>query len=219
VSGRAQPASRSGSPRPAADDPDEALIERFRALGALLEGHFRLSSGLHSPVYVQSALLLQHPAEAARAAEALAARVRAVPGAAAPAVVVAPALGGIVIGYELARALGARAVFAEREGGRMTLRRGFRLEPGEAAVVCEDVVTTGGSAREVAELARAAGARVLAVATLIQRGGDPADLGAPLVTLARLPSPSYTADDCPLCAAGVPAVKPGSRGTNEPGQR
>jgi orotate phosphoribosyltransferase len=216
VSAGAHPAR----PRTAAAPPSgEALLERFRDAGALLEGHFRLSSGLHSPIYFQSALLLQHPAEAARAGAALAARVREIPRASTPAVVVAPALGGIVIGYELARALGARAIFAEREGGRMTLRRGFRLDRGEAALVCEDVITTGGSAREVAELVRAAGADVVAVAALIHRGTEPADFGVPLATLARLPAPSYTPETCPLCAAGVPAVKPGSRGTNDPGPR
>jgi orotate phosphoribosyltransferase len=219
VKGRTKTARARGSARPAEPGEGDLLLERFRRMGALLEGHFRLSSGLHSPVYFQSALLLQHPAEAARAAEDLAARVRAELSGAAPAVVVAPALGGIIIGYELARALGARAVFAERENGRMALRRGFRLEPGEVAVVCEDVVTTGGSAREVAELARTAGVQVAAVATLIHRGADPADLGAPLVALARLPSLTYTPETCPLCAAGFPVVKPGSRGTNEAGLR
>jgi orotate phosphoribosyltransferase len=211
-------ADRAGSPaargRPQSDPLEEELLERFRRVGALLEGHFRLTSGLHSPVYFQSALLLQHPDEASRAAGELADHVRAAVAPTEPSVVVAPALGAVVIGHELARALGTRGIFAEREDGRMTLRRGFRLEPGEVAVVCEDVITTGGSAREVVELARAAGARVAAVAALIHRGSEPVDLGAPLVALARLPSPSYHPGACPLCAAGVPAVKPGSRGTN-----
>lgn len=193
----------------------EEVLERFRRAGALLEGHFRLSSGLHSAVYFQSALLLQHPPQAERAAAELATRVRATIGATVPDVVVAPALGGVVIGHELARAVGARAIFSEREEGRMRLRRGFGLESGEVAVVCEDVITTGGSAREVVELVRAAGARVVAVAALIDRGLVPVELDVPLVVLARLPAPSYRPEACPLCAAGIPAVKPGSRGTNE----
>ncbi|MFN2432792.1 MAG: orotate phosphoribosyltransferase [Gemmatimonadota bacterium] len=199
----------------------EGLLRRFRRRGALLEGHFLLSSGLHSPLYFQSALLLQHPREAAAAGSALAVRVRealagAPPGPAAP-VVVSPALGGLIVGHELARALGSRAVFAERREGRLTLRRGFRVDPAEPAVVCEDVITTGGSAREVAELLRADGARVVAVAALIQRGPEAAELGVPLVTLARLEAPAYSPASCPLCAAGSRPVKPGSRGTNAPG--
>ena len=204
---------RGGAAPLAAGDP---LLDRFRRRGALLEGHFLLTSGLHSPVYFQSALLLQHPPEAERLARELAERLREALGErwpGAPPVVVAPALGGVVVGYELARALGGRAIFAERQGGAMTLRRGFRLEPAEAVVVCEDVITTGGSAREVVELAWASGAPVLAVAALVHRAEVTPDLGAPLVALARLPSPAYEAGACPLCAAGVPLHKPGSRGT------
>lgn len=197
--------------------PDAAVLERFRRHGALLEGHFTLTSGLHSPVYLQSALLLQHPREAEALGGELADRLREALGGSwepsAPPLVIAPALGGVVIAHELARALGGRAIFAERENGRMTLRRGFRVEPGEAAVVCEDVITTGGSAREVAGLVREAGARVVAVAALVLRAEPEMDLGAPLVALARLEAPAYSTGSCPQCAAGIPSVKPGSRGT------
>jgi orotate phosphoribosyltransferase len=192
------------------------LLARLRRTGALLEGHFHLSSGLHSPVYFQSALLLQHPREAEWAAGRLARRVRAAlrrgaPGE-GPPVVVSPALGGIVIGHELARALGGRGIFAERREGRLELRRGFRLEPGEPVVVCEDVVTTGASAREVAELVAQAGASVRLAAALVHRGDEErAGLDVPLVALARLRAPAHAPGDCPQCAAGLPLDKPGSR--------
>ena len=196
----------------------EPVLERFKRRGALLEGHFQLSSGLHSPVYFQSALLLQHPAEAEALARELAERLRAALGRgfdpAEPPVVVAPALGGVVIAYELARQLGTRSVFAEREQGRMALRRGFRLEPGEAAIVCEDVITTGGSAREVTDLIRAQGGSVLAVAALVHRGEGEVAPGVPFLALERLLAPAHARESCPQCAAGVPLRKPGSRGTN-----
>jgi orotate phosphoribosyltransferase len=195
----------------------EEVLERFRRHEALLEGHFRLSSGLHSPVYFQSALLLQHPGEAEELAGALALRVRALlTGNGPPAVtaVVAPAVGGIVVGYELARALTARAIFAERQTGRMSLRRGFRLRDGETVVVCEDVVTTGGSAREVAQLVLDSGAHVVGAAALVHRGAGDPGLGVPLVALARLSAPSHPPETCPQCAAGIPLENPGSRGTN-----
>jgi orotate phosphoribosyltransferase len=198
--------------------PQEArVLERFRRYGALLEGHFRLSSGLHSPVYFQSALLLQHPAEAELLGRELASRLAAVIAKAgnpelAP-LVVAPALGGIVIGHELARALGGRAIFAEREDGRMALRRGFRIGAGEQAIVCEDVVTTGGSAREVVELVWASGGSILAVAALVYRGAEEPPSNPPLLALARLRAEAYSPDSCPQCASGLPLVKPGSRGT------
>lgn len=196
----------------------DTVLERFRGNGALLEGHFLLSSGLHSPIYFQSALLLQHPREAAALAAELAGRIRgALAGGGAPVdptVVVAPALGGIVIGHELARALGARAIFAEREGGRMSLRRGFRIDPGERAVICEDVITTGRSAREVCSVVSTAGGNVRAVAVLVDRGRGERDFEVPLVSLATLAAPAYPPESCPQCAAGIPYARPGSRGTN-----
>jgi orotate phosphoribosyltransferase len=185
----------------------EAVLDLFRSSGALLEGHFRLSSGLHSDRYLQSALVLQFPEFAARLGEALAARTRHVD----PTVVLSPALGGIVIGHEVARALGVRALFAERQEGALTLRRGFTLAPGDRVLVVEDVITTGGSTRETAEVAQAHGAHVLGAAGIIDRGRDPARLHLPMWTLVRLTVPNYAPESCPLCAKDVPLVKPGSR--------
>ena len=183
------------------------VIERFRASGALLEGHFRLTSGLHSPGYMQCALVLQYPQHAAALGEALAGRVSGL----RPQAVLSPALGGIVIGQEVGRALGVRALFAERQDGRLTLRRGFSLEPGERVLVVEDVVTTGGSTRETIEVARAAGAEVVGAAAIVDRSGAGSQIGVPFVCLATMSLPTYGPDACPLCLAGVPVVKPGSR--------
>lgn len=182
------------------------VLTVFRESGALLEGHFRLSSGLHSNGYLQSALVLQHPAHAATLGAALAALVAPH----APTAVLSPALGGIVIGHEVARALGVRAVFAERVDGKLTLRRGFTLDPNDRLVVIEDVVTTGGSTVETIDVARASGAQVVAAGSIIDRSGgwkSPLPYHA-LVTLAL---PTWDAADCPLCRQGTPAVKPGSR--------
>src|SRR5918999_1186141 len=145
----------------------EEVVERFRATGALLEGHFVLTSGLHSPVYLQCALVLQHPREAEQFGRAIAERFRGE----SIETVVAPAIGGIVIGWEVARGLGCRSIWTEREAGAMTLRRGFAVRPGESVLVVEDVVTTGGSTRETVEAMRAAGARVVAAASIIDRSG------------------------------------------------
>jgi orotate phosphoribosyltransferase len=186
---------------------DHGILDRFRRAGALLEGHFRLTSGLHSPGYLQSALVLQYPDHAAALGEAIAERVRGLQ----PQVVLSPALGGIVIGQEVGRALGIRAVFAERQDGALTLRRGFSLAPGERVLVVEDVVTTGGSTRETIEVAHAAGARVVGAASIIDRSGGTQDLGVPFHPLVTLALPTYQPEACPLCAAGLPAVKPGSR--------
>jgi orotate phosphoribosyltransferase len=183
------------------------VLNRFRRAGALLEGHFRLTSGLHSPGYLQCALVLQHPREAEALGSALAALVR---GASAQAVL-SPALGGIVIGQEVGRALGIRALFAERQDGAMTLRRGFAFAPGERVVVVEDVVTTGGSTRETVDVARAAGAEVVAAAAIIDRGGGDQRLDVPFHYLAQVSLPMYAPESCPLCLAGQPIVKPGSR--------
>ena len=185
----------------------DELLHLFRQSGALLEGHFRLSSGLHSPGYMQSALVLQHPRDAAALGEALG---RALEGYGATAVL-SPALGGIVIGHEVARALGVRAIFAERQDSRLTLRRGFTLSPEDKVIVVEDVVTTGLSTRETIEVARTAGATVVAAAAIVDRSGDSADLGVPFRALLRISLPTYDPAVCPLCAQGVPVAKPGSR--------
>jgi orotate phosphoribosyltransferase len=185
----------------------DAVLERFRRVGAFLEGHFRLTSGLHSPGYLQSALVLQHPAEAAACGEAIAERVRGL----GVDVVLSPALGGIVIGQEVGRALGVRAIFAERQDGKLILRRGFTLAPGERVLVVEDVVTTGGSTRETIDLARAAGATVVGAASIIDRSGGSQGLDVPYHALVPIALPTYQPESCPLCAQGVPAVKPGSR--------
>ena len=183
------------------------VLDRFRRAGALLEGHFRLTSGLHSPGYLQCALVLQHPAQAEGFGAAIAGRV----GALAPQVVLSPAIGGIVIGQEVARALGIRAIFAERQDGALTLRRGFSLSPGERVLVVEDVVTTGGSTRETIAVARAAGAEVAGAASIIDRSSGQQSLDVPYHALATIALPTYQPEACPLCAAGTPAVKPGSR--------
>jgi orotate phosphoribosyltransferase len=185
----------------------ESVIDVFRRVGALLEGHFRLTSGLHSPGYLQCALVLQHPREAERCGRELADRVRDL----GVDAVLSPALGGIVIGHEVGRALGVRALFAERQDGRLTLRRGFTLSAGERVLVVEDVVTTGGSTRETIDVARAAGATVIGAAAIIDRSGGTLGLDVPFHALATVSLPTYPAESCPLCAAGSPAIKPGSR--------
>jgi orotate phosphoribosyltransferase len=186
---------------------DSDVLDLFRRSGALLEGHFRLSSGLHSDRYLQSALVLQYPELAARLGRALAERTEHLQAT----VVLSPALGGIVIGQEVGRALGIRAIFAEREDGNLTLRRGFSLAPADRVLVVEDVVTTGGSTRETAAVASACGAHVIGAATIVDRSTDAGDLGLPLQALTRLQVPTYTPESCPLCARGDAIVKPGSR--------
>ena len=183
-------------------------MDLFRDTGAYLKGHFRLTSGLHSREYLQCALVLQHPEHA----EALGQGLSALMGVTGVDVVAAPAIGGLIIGHEVARAMGARFVFTERDAdGKMTLRRGFAVGQGERAVVIEDVVTTGGSTREVIAVLQASGADVLAAGSIIDRSGGKADLGVPRVALAVLQVVSYTPEECPLCRDGVPVVKPGSR--------
>src|SRR3989442_9492010 len=185
----------------------DELLDMFRKSGALLDGHFRLSSGLHSPGYLQCALVLQHPREAEALGAAIAERARGT----RAEVVLSPALGGIVIGQEVGRALGVRAVFAERQDGVLMLRRGFSLGPGERVLVVEDVVTTGGSTRETIEVARAAGAIVVAAAAIIDRSGGNQGLDVALYSLASLALPTYQPDSCPLCKQGLHITKPGSR--------
>ena len=189
----------------------QELLSLFKERGALLEGHFLLSSGLHSTRYLQCARVLMDPALATRLGSGLAEALRTALAGARPDAVVAPALGGVLVAHEVARALGCRAVFTEREHGAMALRRGFRLEPGEGVVVVEDVITTGGSTREVMEAVRAQGARVLAVGSLVDRSGGEVDFGVPRRSLLTLEVPSYPADTCPLCAQGSALEKPGSR--------
>jgi orotate phosphoribosyltransferase len=188
------------------------VIELFQETGAYLKGHFRLTSGLHSPEYLQCALVLQHPQHAETLGKALAKGLASTAGVAKIDTVVSPAMGGLIIGHEVARALGARHIFTERDAERkMTLRRGFRIDPGETVVVVEDVITTGGSSAEVVELLQAAGAEVVAAGSIIDRSGGRASLGVPRIALATLNVVSWEAGACPLCAEGLPVVKPGSR--------
>ena len=185
----------------------DPLLDRFRHVGALLDGHFRLTSGLHSSGYLQCALVLQHPREAEACGAAIADRMRAL----GAVTVISPAIGGIVIGQEVARALGVRAIFAERQDGALTLRRGFTLDAGEKVLVVEDVVTTGGSTRETIDVARAAGAQVVGAASIIDRSGGNQALDVPYTALATVSLPTYEPASCPMCAAAQPVVKPGSR--------
>jgi orotate phosphoribosyltransferase len=190
---------------------DAATLEHLlRQEEALLSGHFRLSSGLHSDTYVQCARFLRRPDLAAPAAAALAVQIEAA--GLKPDVVVGPAMGGVVIGYELARQLRVPGIFTERDAdGQMTLRRGFTIEPGEKVIIAEDVVTTGKSTLEVAKVLRAMGAEVLAVASLIDRTGGKGGLDFPHFALLPVVAATFAPESCPLCAAGVPVVKPGSR--------
>lgn len=188
-----------------------ALLQQFRDCHALLDGHFLLSSGLHSPQYFQCALLFDDPSFGHRLGESLARAVRAA-GLAPVARVIGPAMGGVIAAYELASALGARNAFAERDTtGRMTLRRGFAVTPGERVVVCEDVVTTGGSADEVLQMLRALGATPVAVACIVDRSGGRSTLDVPLVSLVQAKAEAWPADGCPLCAERGTPIKPGSR--------
>jgi orotate phosphoribosyltransferase len=185
----------------------ESVLDLFRQTGAYLNGHFRLTSGLHSPEYLQCARVLQFPEHAESMGRALAAALQITPD-----VVVSPAMGGLIIGHEVARAFGVRHIFTERDADRkMVLRRGFAITPGEKAVVIEDVITTGGSSVEVIELLRGMGAQVIAAGSVIDRSGGKADLGVPRAALATLTVTAYEQSQCPLCAQGVPVVKPGSR--------
>jgi orotate phosphoribosyltransferase len=189
----------------------ENVLGVFRSTGAYLQGHFRLTSGLHSPEYLQCALVLQHPVHAESFGKDLAAAIGALAGGPVN-LVAAPAMGGLIIGHEVARTLGVRFIFTERDAsGAMVLRRGFAIRPGERAVIVEDVVTTGGSTREVVEVLRKAGAEVLAAGSIIDRSGGAADVGVPRAALAVLRVQTWPPESCPLCAEGSPVVKPGSR--------
>lgn len=190
---------------------EPALLALFRERGALLEGHFLLSSGLHSKHYLQCARVLMDPPLATRLGAELAERLRPLLGALAPAAVVAPALGGVLVSHEVARGLCCRALFTERQDGAMMLRRGFTIRRAEPVVVVEDVITTGGSTREVIEAVRAQGGRVVAAGSLVDRSGGGVQLGVPRASLLTLEVDSYGAEACPLCAAGGKPEKPGSR--------
>lgn len=190
----------------------DRVLDLFRQTGAYLQGHFRLSSGLHSSGYLQSALVLQHPQYAELLGRSLASAVSRLTAGAPAGLVISPALGGLIIGHEVARALGVRFLFTERDSDRrMSLRRGFTLSPGERAIVIEDVITTGGSTREVIEIVRAAGAEAIAAGSIIDRSGGAANLGIPRAALETLDVPVFEPERCPNCASGEPATKPGSR--------
>jgi len=189
---------------------DDEILAEFRDADALLEGHFILSSGLRSPRYLQCARLLMDPARAEKVAKALADKI--------PAgvrneidLVVSPAMGGVIIGHEMGRALGKPAIFVERPEGRFELRRGFRIEPGQRVLLVEDVVTTGLSSREAIAAVEAAGGRVIAAASLVDRSNGTADLGVPYTALIRIDVPAYKPEEVPPELAQIPAVKPGSR--------
>ena len=206
----------------------DALLDLFHRSGALLEGHFRLTSGLHSAGYLQCALVLQHPQHAETLGRALAELTRDL----RPTVVLSPALGGVVIGHEVARALGVRALFAERQAGALMLRRGFMISEIDRVLVVEDVLTTGGSTRETMQVAKAAGGHVVGAAAIVNRspstlrepqgrpepsrratgsGQGATAFDVPFHALLAIDVPTYADDQCPLCAAGLPVVKPGSR--------
>ena len=185
----------------------DELLDLFRRSGALLEGHFRLTSGLHSSGYLQCALVLQHPQHAETLGRAIGHRMRS----SRPTVVLSPALGGVVIGHEVGRALGVRALFAERQDGALTLRRGFVIAENDRVLVVEDVLTTGGSTRETMQVAKASGAQVVGAASIVNRSAGPPEIDVPFASLLDIALPTYEPDVCPLCAQGLAVVKPGSR--------
>lgn len=185
----------------------DELLDLFRKSGALLEGHFRLTSGLHSPGYLQCALVLQQPHDAEALGRAIGERTRDL----RPTVVLSPALGGVVIGQEVGRALGIRAIFAERQDGALTLRRGFMIGENDRVLVVEDVLTTGGSTKETMQVATAAGGHVVGAASIVDRSGGRVHFDVPFQALLEIDLPTHEPDQCPLCAQGMPVVKPGSR--------
>lgn len=187
---------------------EQEILDLFKKSGALLEGHFELSSGLHSPKYLQCALVLQHPEAAQKLGQAIAALFKNE----GIDIVIGPALGGVVIGYEVARALGVPGIFTERKEGKMLLRRGFEIPKNSKVLIVEDVITTGGSTAEVVEIVKSHGGKLIGVASIINRSGK--DLGfdgQPLKSLMKMDVPAYQPNDCPLCKQGTPAIKPGSR--------
>lgn len=188
------------------------ILEHFRSTNALLEGHFVLSSGLHSPKYLQCALALQDPVDAARFGRAIAERFS---GEVVDRVA-SPAIGGLVIGFAVAQVFGVRFIWTERQNGEMTLRRGFSLTEGERILVVEDVITTGGSTRECIAALEANGGKAVAAASIIDRSNGAADVGVPRVSLVSLDVPAYLQDVCPMCERGDTLIKPGSRTTSAP---
>jgi len=184
-----------------------SILEKFRETDALLDGHFILSSGLHSPRYLQCALALQFPADAAKFGHEIAAHFAEM----SIDTVASPAIGGLVIGYAVAAAMNVRFLWTERQNGVMTLRRGFSLKKDERILVVEDVITTGGSTRECIAALEANGGKVVAAASIIDRSNGVADVGVPRISLVSLDVPSYSPEACPMCADGIEAVKPGSR--------
>jgi len=187
---------------------EEEILRLLRETGVIMEGHFRLTSGRHSPTFLQCSRVLQYPQHA----EALCRQLAAPFAGSGVQGVIGPAVGGIILAYETARALGVRAVFAEREEGRMRLRRGFTISPGERFLVVEDAVTTGGSVNEVLELLAECKARAVGVAVLVDRSGGKVGFGVPQVALVTMDVPSYSPAECPLCRAGVPLVNPKAAG-------
>jgi len=187
----------------------EDVLNEFRAAGALREGHFVLSSGLHSPVFLQKNLVFMHADRCARLCKALAEKITATVGKVD--VAISPAVGGIIPGYETARHLNVRSLYVEREGGEFKLRRGFTIEPGEKVVMVEDIVTTGLSSRECIAAIQAAGGEVVAAACIVDRSGGRAEVGVPLIALATLDVPAYPADALPPELAAIPVQDPGSR--------
>ncbi len=186
----------------------DQVLDIYKKTGALLTGHFLLSSGLHSEQYLQSALVLQQPDIATKLCAALAEHFRN----SNIEAVIAPALGGVFVSHETARALGVRALFAERVNGELTLRRGFTIRPGERLLVVEDVITTGKSTKETIEVVKKAGGVVVGAGSLVDRSGGKADLGVPYKSLVTLQVPAYAPESCPLCKTGSKPIKPGSRG-------
>jgi len=186
----------------------QEVLDLYKSTGALLIGHFLLSSGLHSEQYLQSALVLQQPDIATRLCAGLAEHFKD----ANVEVVIAPALGGVFVSHETARALHVRALFAERMSGELTLRRGFTIRPGERVLVVEDVITTGKSTKETIEVVKKAGGIVIGAGSLVDRSNGMADIGVPYKSLVTLNVPTYSPENCPLCRAGSTPIKPGSRG-------
>ncbi|MFC1667425.1 orotate phosphoribosyltransferase [Candidatus Omnitrophota bacterium] len=186
---------------------EQEILKIFKKTGALLKGHFTLSSGLHSSLYLQCARVLQYPEYAARLCKELAAHFKDDK----PTCVVAPALGGVVVSYETARALGTRSIFTERKDNKMVLRRGFEIKKDDRALVVEDVVTTGLSTKEVLSVVKSTGASVIGVGSIVNRSGKNIDLGVKFISLARLNLPVFRPEECPLCKENIEIIKPGSR--------
>ena len=182
----------------------ERVLEIFQNSGALLTGHFRLRSGLHSDRFLQTAVVLQYPEYASALCAEMAARVKVE----AVDIVIGPAIGGVILAYEVAKALGARALFGEKSGDQMTLRPGFKIGPRDRIVVVDDVLTTGGSVFKLIDLSRQYQAQVVATAFIIDRSARPIDFGVPTVSLAKIDIPTYTPDECPMCKEGIPLVEP-----------